>query len=82
MKPKNTVKSNLNTLVKTYYIKLKEIESRDTTKEVKINELRSISDKIQGTIAVIEHTGSYIEEMSLLLSLRREGFNIMQRYVE
>lgn len=82
MKPKNTVKSNLNSLIKTYYIKLKEIESRDTTKEVKVSELRKLSDMMQGTIAVIEHTGSYIEEISLLLSLRREGYNIMQQYVE
>lgn len=81
MKPKNTVKSNLNNLIKTYYIKMKEIESRDVSAEVKISELRKLSDLLGGTISVIEHTGSYIEEMSLLLSIRREIYAIMQQYL-
>lgn len=81
MKPKNTVKTNLGNLTKTYYIKMKEVESRDTSADVKISELRKLADMLGGTVAVIEHTGSYIEEMSLLLSIRREIYNIMQRYV-
>jgi hypothetical protein len=78
---KNTVKSNLNILIKTYYITLKEIENRSASKEVKINELRKLSDQLEGTVAVIQHTGSYIEELSLLLDIRRESYSILQKFL-
>lgn len=81
MKNNITVKVNLNNIVKTYYIKIREIDNRNVTKDVKLNELRHIQHFLDGTIAVIEHTGSYIEEMSHLLSLRRDIYEIIQKYV-
>jgi len=79
---KNTVKSNLGTIIKQHYIKMREIDFRDISADVKVNELRIIQYSLEGTIAVIEHTGSYIEEMSALLSLKRDLYNFIQKYIE
>ena len=76
-----TVKSNLGMIIKTHYIKIREIDFRNVSNDIKVNELRKIQDSLQGTIAVIEHTGSYIEEMSALLSIKRDLYSIMQKYI-
>jgi len=76
-----TVKSNLNTIIKASYIHMKEIESRTVGTGIKISELRTLKDRIEGTLSVIEHTGQYIEELSLLLSIKREIYSILQKFI-
>lgn len=82
MKSKITVKSNLSTIIKSNYIRIREIDNRDAIPDIKISELRKIGSNLEGAISVIEHTGTYLEEMSSLLSIRRELYSLMQKYVD
>lgn len=77
-----TVKSNLQTIIKSYYIQMKEVESRTVGTGIKISELRNLQYKIEGVIEVISFTGQYIEELSLLLSMKREIYSILQKLIQ
>jgi len=82
MRKTSTVKGNLATIIKASYIGLKEIDRRDISIEMKLNELRTLHNTINGSIDVISFTGQYLEEMSLLLDIRREIISTIQKYIE